>query len=295
MIAWGITASVNTNAHQDDPVMNAFCAVHPILIEDAFFEDRVMFNWLGGTGEPIRQLPVRIAGYEPGPDAVVEEMALDEISDGVFANVALGRGRAWTVPNGDYVAGIPTSLLPALRNHERELLVFDLRGEADCELQDWLLPHVQSAGGPLSVRSNEDYIPRQIREELELGAVEAAAVLERNRAAGRCIGVRWVDREALQLRAYRVYETRREGLYSYALSPHVITRGDEVVYFSMGVVRASVVGDAIPASVPDPFERTCCVNPLQVGACSRFGGPDPYAIDLRGRRAVWRPPSRSGG
>jgi hypothetical protein len=125
-----------------------------------------------------------------------------------------------------------------------------------------------------------------IRNELEADAPVALATMQSNEARGMCLTAKWVPRADLPLRAYRAYEVRRNASYSYSLSPHIVTRGDDVVFFSMGVVRQSAAVERLGLSVPDPAERVCCVTPFAVGGCSRYGGPDPYQFHVRGLRAV---------
>lgn len=269
-----------------DPTMEALCRVRPVLEEEAFLEDRAGFNWLGTTGRPIDRLPVAIPGYTPGPGARMEEMGLNYHTAGTLANVALGRGRGWGVPNtGDYVAGAPAETLPPLTGHGGEALVFDLGG-SDCRLHDWIERRV--------AESQEVYVFHnlerlEIRQELETTVPAALRVLQRNMVAGRCLTARWAPRAELPLRAFRVSEMRRGPRYNYALSPHIVTRGEEVVYFSMGVVRQSHGARMGEPMGPDPAERVCCVTPLATGGCSRYGGPDPYMVHVRFLRAAWRP------
>lgn len=215
----------------------------------------------------------------------MEEMGLDHHTLGTLANVALGRGHGWGIPNvGEFVAGAPVELLPPLGGHEGEALVFDLSGR-DCRLHEWIEARVLESQ---DVYVWDNITRLEVREELETTVPEALRVLRSNRVAGRCLTAHWAPRSELPLRAYRAYEYRDAGQYTYALSPHLVTRGDEIVYFSMGVVRQSRGAERGQRRGPDPAERVCCVTPLPVGGCSRFGGPDPYMLHVRGLRAVWR-------
>lgn len=275
----------NPDPNERDATMEALCRIQPVLAPEAFLEERVGFNWLGTTGRPLDRLPVEIPGYSPGPDATMEEMGLDHHTLGTLANVALGRGRGWGVPNGEFVARTPIELLPPLAGHKGEALVFELGG-GDCKLHDWIEARVAESQD-VYVRDNLARI--EVRHELEATVPEALLLLQSNRAAGRCIRARWASRSELSLRAYRAYEYRHEGRYTYALSPRLVTRGDEIVYFSMGVVRQSRGAELRQYRGPDAAERVCCVTPFPPAGCSRYGGPDPYMIHVRGLRRVWHP------
>ncbi len=275
---------------REDATMQALCAIPPILREEAFFEDRVGFNWTGTTGTPLERLPVEVPGYAPEPGATMEEMRVHRPTVGMVANAALGRGGAWAQLTNS--PGAEGGLIPELLPHgpqDGPLIHYAVAKELgpECALQDWLLPLVRDARDPYRT-GRVDFMALGIREELEVSVPEAIRTLEVNRAAGRCVSAQWAPRAALPLRAFRAYEQRNEGPYTYWLSPHVVTRNGEVVYFSMGVVRRTRALEMLGNRGPDPGERVCCVTPLPVGGCSRYGGPDPYMFYIRGMRAVWR-------
>lgn len=273
-----------------DETMERLCSIPPILEEEAFLENRTVFYWLGTTGTSIEGLGISVPGYEPTTDAQFEEMRVERATMGGLANAAAGLGRAWAgAANGQNyrVADAPNAalrLLPDAGDAE-DVLLFEVNNSSqDCRLSDWLSGEIERAGDDLGV-SEEERTATDIRAELELSASEALARMRASRREGRCLQARWVPREELPLRAYRAYETRHAGMVNYWLSPHIVTKGNSIVYFSMGVVRTSALYDALGFEAPDPLERVCCV-----GQCSRFGGPDPYMTDIRWRRAVWRNP-----
>lgn len=281
--------SIVSTANAPDPVMDGFCSVPGVLAEEAFYRDRVSFNWLATSGVETAPFAIDVAGYAPASGARFEEMRVDRASLGAVANAAIGRGRVWAMlpPAGtigsvlDYQDSVPPSALPENSNRD-DLLSFDVsEGGTSCELQDWLAGEIERSGGAIS---NEDHwVAREFREELEVSTPEALATMRANKGAHRCLRPRWTSRSELTLHAYRIYEVRRNGLFNYTLSPLVITDGERVVYFSMSVVRTSPL--AVGGRVSDPLERTCCVSPLRTPHCSRFGGPDPYRFDISGRRA----------
>jgi hypothetical protein len=276
----------------DDPVMEALCAIPPIMNEQAFLENRVAFNWTGTTGTPIERLPVEVPGYAPGPDATMEEMNLDKATVATLANVAAGRGVAWAGPDHNSMI---TELFPEDEGAAGNIIRYSVGERANrlCATQPLVTNNVQRAvnyfrGNVEDARGMENLVAVEMRDELELSATETLARLRENEARGQCLRTEWAPREALPLRAYRAYEYRRRGPFSYALSPHIVTRGSEVVYFSMGVVRQSLAYERLHLTGPDPGERVCCVTPLPVGGCSRYGGPDPYMFHIRALRARWR-------
>jgi len=290
LAAVGIAASgVYAIATGRDDVMDGLCSIPSILHEEAFLTDRTAFYWLATSGERIERLGASVPGYEPESGAQFEEMPLDRVTVGALANVAIGRGRAWAgpaIPPTGAVVDAPDearTLLPP-GGEPGHILLFESVGiDGNCTFHNWLAREIERAGEELSAARDEDRVPIDIRAELEVSVSEALASLRAAELEGRCLQARWVPRDELPLRAYRVYETREAGLVNYWLSPHIITSDGHVVYFSMGVVRTSAVYDALGIEAPDPLERTCCV-----GACSRFGGPDPYMADVRRRRAIWQ-------
>lgn len=280
--------SIVSTANAPDPVMDGFCSVPGVLAEEAFYRDRVSFNWLATSGVETAPFAIDVAGYAPASGARFEEMRVDRASLGAVANAAIGRGRVWAMLPAagsagavlDDIDSVPPSVLPQNSNRN-DLLRFEVSEGSSCELQDWLADEVQRSGSAIS---NEDYwVAHEIREQLEVSVPEALAAMRANRAERRCLRPTWTSRSELTLHAYRIYEVRRNGLFNYALSPLVITDSERVVYFSMSVVRTSPL--AVGGRVSDPLERTCCVSPLRTPHCSRFGGPDPYRFDISGRRA----------
>lgn len=276
-----------------DETMERLCSVPAILDEEAFLENRTVFYWLGTTGTPTDSFGISVPGYEPTAHAQFEEMRVERATIGGLSNAAAGLGRAWAgAANGqDYrVVDAPDAALRLLPDDgdEDDVLLFEVNNSSqDCRFNDWLAGQIGRAGDDLG-EGEGDRTASDIRAELELSAPEALARMRASRREGRCLQARWMPREALPLRAYRAYETRHAGLVNYWLSPHVVTRGNSVVYFSMGVVRTSALYDALGFEAPDPLERVCCV-----GRCSRFGGPDPYMTDIRWRRPVWTHPRQA--
>lgn len=293
-VAACVRSTVDGETANDDPFMTALCSIPPILDEAPLFEDRVVFSWLGGTGQPLSRLPVTVPNYRPGAGAQIEEMNVKErASLGTLANVALGRGRAWTAGNGTPVPRAPPELFSLPPGAEGSLYSFQLApsgASESCGLQVWLEPLVADADGDAHRDADRHRagLLIDVRRELEVDPDLASSQLGDTRRGGRCLQVRNAERRELPLRAFRVYETIRNGSNDYALSPHIIVSGDRVVYFSMGVVREAGRGGG---------EKVCCVAPNAIGGgCSRFGGPDPYSR-LRNHRAVWSPrlPAAAGG
>lgn len=272
-----VTLGLALRPADDDPTFDALCAASPILVEEAFLENRVAFNWTGTTGQPLGELPVQIPGYTPGPTARVEEMHVDRGSIDAVANAAIGRGRAWAAPVGDDAGRIPTELWPPRENREDELMEFARSPVADCRLDLWMQSFIRLSKEPRA--RGEDNRLSGIRRYLEVSADDALMFMQED--GRRCLQARWAPRSALPLRAFRSSESRSRGAYVYALSPHIVTRGDEIVYFSMGVVRESRVPRFVPLPNRDAIERVCCVTPFPRGGCSRFGGPDPYLFHVR--------------
>lgn len=273
-----VTVGLTLLPSDDDPTFDALCAASPILVEEAFLENRVSFNWTGTTGQSVAELPVQIPGYTPGPTARMEEMRVDRGSIDAVANAAIGRGRAWAAPVRDDAGRIPPELWPPRENREDELIEFARFAKADCRLDSWMQSFIRLSKDPRV--HGEDNRLGGLREHLEVSADDALIFMQEDRQ--RCLQARWAPRSALPLRAFRSAEFRPYGAYVYALSPHIVTRGDEVVYFSMGVVRESRVPRFVPLPNRDAIERVCCVTPFPRGGCSRYGGPDPYLFHVRG-------------
>lgn len=278
----------------DDPFMDALCATPPIMNEEAFLRNRVAFNWTGATGTPVDRLPVAVPGYTPSRGATMEEMGLSYTTAATLANVSLGRGVAWAAPDH---SSMLNELFPEGDGSDEQIIRYSL-GErihsGSCPTQPLVTNHVRRAvnyfsGNGEDQTGSENQIAVGMRDELEISATETLARLRENEARGQCLRTEWAPREALPLHAYRAYEYRRQGPFSYALSPHIVTRGNEVVYFSMGIVRQSQAHVRLHLNGSDAGERVCCVTPLPVGGCSRYGGPDPYMFHIRGLHALWQP------
>ncbi|MEZ5970200.1 MAG: hypothetical protein R3C31_00140 [Hyphomonadaceae bacterium] len=277
-----------------DETMERLCSIPPILDEDAFFADRVAFNWLATSGTPIGDLDFAIPGYAPAQGARFEEMRVERVSEGALANVVTGLGRAWAgpplLPYGSVVDApdhTPVELRPPLAGGGNLLLLFELDQDAQsCALQEWFIGEIARSGGDLDSARDDDWVASRIREQLELSVPVALSSARERMRSGRCLSASWVPRDRLPLHAYRAYETRHAGLVNYWLSPHIVSRDGRVVFFSMAVVRRSALYDVLNIEAPDPLERTCCVSPLRTPHCSRFGGPDPYRFDISERRAV---------